>query len=196
MRDATDDALIIAAGRGDRAAASQLIIRHTEKIHGLCRRMLGSQSAAEDATQETFLRLWRNAGRWRPGKAQVSTWLHKVAMNICIDQLRATRPQAEEAAAEALVDDAPLQDDLILARERRSAIDEAMARLPERQRAAIILVNFQDLSNIEAAQALDISVDALESLLARGRRTLKNSLAPMRESLTGRMSDEREQSIR
>ncbi len=152
--------------------------------------MLRSKPAAEDAAQETFLRLWKNASKWRPQGAKFQTWLYRVAMNICLDQLRKGKREAPEEAAPEQVDNGPRQDDQLLAVERRRAIDEALEALPDRQRAAISLCHFQEMSNIEAAKIMEVSVDALESLLARGRRALRDRLAPVHENLRGRMSDD------
>lgn len=186
----SDDALVERAGRGDQDAAAQLVARHTDKIYAACFRMLGARHAAEDAAQETFLRLWRNAAKWKPGAAKFETWLYRVAMNICIDQLRKTKREAPEEAAPEQVDHGVRPDDAYFAGEKRFAIDDAIARLPERQRMAITLCHYQEMSNIEAAKAMEVSVDALESLLARGRRALRERLSPLRDSLSGKMSDE------
>jgi RNA polymerase sigma-70 factor (ECF subfamily) len=186
----SDEALVERAGRGDKAAASALVARHTDKIYAVCFRTLRNRSAAEDATQETFLRLWVNASKWRPKGAKFETWLYRVAMNICLDQLRRKKREAPEEAAPERADAAPRQDDQLLAGERRLAVDAALETLPDRQRAAITLCHYQELSNIEAAEIMGVSVDALESLLARGRRALRDRLLPMRESLTGKMSDD------
>ncbi len=158
-------------------------------IYAACYRMLGSRPAAEDAAQETFLRLWRNAAKWKPQGAKFETWLYRVAMNYCLDQLRKRKREAPEEAAPERADPADRQDQTVFAAERRFAIDEALAQLPERQKLAITLCHYQELSNIEAAEIMEISVEALESLLARGRRALKQSLAPMREHLMGKMED-------
>ena len=186
----SDEVLVQRAGLGDKHAAEMLVERHTDKIYAVCFKMLGSQHAAEDATQETFLRLWRNAGKWKPAGAKFSTWLYRVAMNFCLDQLRKTKRDAPEEAAPEQVDHAPRPDDTYLAGEKRFIIDEALSALPPRQRMALTLCHFQELTNIEAAQVMEISVDALESLLARGRRALRDRLTPLREELTGKMSDE------
>lgn len=163
-------------------------------IYAACYRMLGAQHAAEDATQETFLRLWKNAAKWKPRGAKFETWLYRVAMNYCLDQLRKGKREAPEEAApggmEGRADSADRQDQKIFLTERRFAIDEALEQLPERQRLAITLCHYQELTNIEAAEIMEISVDALESLLARGRRALRDQLAPMREHLMGKMDDE------
>lgn len=152
--------------------------------------MLGRKHAAEDASQETFLRLWRHAPRWRPRGAKFETWLYRVAMNVCLDQLRKAKRDAPEAAAPERTDPADRPDDAFFAGQRRFAVDAALAGLPPRQRMAITLCHYEEMSNIEAAQIMEISVEALESLLARGRRALRAALAPLRENLMGRMSDE------
>ncbi len=178
------------AGRGDRAAATILIERHTDKIYAGCFRMLGNRASAQDATQETFLRLWKNAPRWKPQGAKFETWLYRVAMNTCLDQLRKSGREISEDAAPELADPAPGPADNYFAGEQRSAIDDALSTLPDRQRLAITLCHFQELSNIEAAAIMEISVEAVESLLARARRALRDRLAPMQQHLTGRMSDD------
>ncbi len=185
MDQESDEALVARAGQGDRRAASILVERHTDKIYAVCFRMLRSRPAAEDAAQETFFRLWKHASRWRPQGAKFETWLYRVAMNICLDQLRKRKREAPEESAPEQVDESPRQDERIFAAERRLVVDEALASLPDRQRAAINLCHYQELSNIEAAKIMDVSVDALESLLARGRRALRDRLTPMREQLTG-----------
>ena len=185
MDQDSDETLVARAGRGDRRAASILVERHTDKIYAVCFRTLRSRPAAEDAAQETFLRLWKHASKWRPKGAKFETWLYRVAMNICFDQLRKTKREAPEESAPERADESPRQDERVFAAERRLVVDEALASLPVRQRAAINLCHYQELSNIEAAKIMDVSVDALESLLARGRRALRDRLAPMREQLTG-----------
>ena len=163
------------AGQGDRRAAARLIGKHTPKLLTVARRMLGAQAEAEDAVQEVFLRLWTHAARWQPGTAKFETWLYRVMLNQCYDRLR-RRPTAPLEAAEDVADDAALPDtgldEGVLGREVARALDG----LPERQKAAILLCHFQDLGNIEAAEIMGVSVEALESLLARGRRGLRSQL--------------------
>lgn len=179
----TDEALVARAGRGDRAAASALILRHTDRIFAACLRMLGERSAAEDAVQETFLRLWKHAAQWRPQGAKFETWLYKVAMNVCLDRLRKRGRETSVDAAPEIADGALRADEQIIADQRRAAVDAAIAKLPERQRLAITLCHYQELSNIEAAEIMEISVEAVESLLARGRRALRAALLPRRAEL-------------
>lgn len=167
------------AGRGDREAAARLIARHTPKLFSLGCRMLPSQAEAEDAVQEVFVRLWTHAARWQPDKAKFETWLYRVMLNQCYDRLRRRSTMPLEAAAEVADDaaqpDAKLEESLV-GREIVRALDT----LPERQRAAILLCHFQDRSNIEAAEIMGLSVEALESLLARGRRGLRTRLAHLK----------------
>jgi len=179
----SDESLIARAGRGDAKAAGALVARHADRVYATARRMLGDAASAEDAAQETFLRLWTSASRWRPQGAKFETWLFKVATNICLDRLRKRGREVPEESAPELADRAMRADDLLIAEERRSAIEEALTRLPERQRAAITLCHYQELSNIDAAAILGVSVEALESLLARGRRTLRDALHADRADL-------------
>ncbi len=180
-----DAALLARVGAGDAAACRALVDAHLGRLHAFAWRMLGDAAEAEDVAQESFLRLWRTAPGWRD-EARVGTWLHRVAYNICIDRLR-RRDRGHAELPDDLVDPAPgpAQD-----RQRAqvaAAVRRALARLPERQRAAIALVHYQELGNVEAAGILGVSVEALESLLARGRRALRERLGPRRGELTGRL---------
>ncbi len=170
-----DAALIARIGQGDEAATRLLTNAKLPRVLALARRILGDPAEAEDVAQETFLRVWRHAGNWRPGAALFDTWLHTVTLNLCRDRLRRRREITmdvlPEIADPAIPQDAAMDD---AAQSRRVAA--AVAALPDRQREAIMLVHYQDLSNIAVAQALAISVDALESLLARGRRALRKRL--------------------
>jgi RNA polymerase sigma-70 factor, ECF subfamily len=174
--DDPDLDLVRRVGAGDGPACAALVDRHLPRILGLAGRMLGSRADAEEVAQEVFLRVWQQAGRWRAGEARFSTWLHRVAVNLCQDRLRRRRETSLEAAGDPPSPDQPpeaaLQRDAVVAR-----VGAALRQLPERQRTAILLSHYQELGNIEAAAVLGISVEALESLLARGRRRLKELLA-------------------
>ncbi len=181
--DAAGDAALLARyARGDQAAARTLTARHAPRVFALARRMLGDRAEAEDVTQETMLRLWRLAGEWEVRDAALGTWLYRVASNLCIDRLRRRREVVSDALIEA-EDQAPgalarLEDD-----DRAAALQAALALLPDRQRLALVLRHFEDRSNPEIAEILDTSVEAVESLLGRGRRELAARLAPRRQEL-------------
>ena len=174
-----DGELVVRIAAGDHAAARALLGRHLPRILNLSRRMLGSQAEAEDVAQEVFLRVWTHAARWQPGGAKFETWLHRVAMNLCYDQLRKKKPANIEAVPEP-VDPAPGPASVLYQSQLGAAVDAALAALPERQKEAIVLCHHQGLSNIDAAEVMGVSVEALESLLARGRRTLKGQLKNLR----------------
>src|SRR5512147_367541 len=93
-----DADLVRSAGAGDAQAASALVRRHLPKMVGLARRMLGDAAEAEDVAQDVFLRVWREAPRWRPGAAKFETWMHRVALNLCYDRLRRRREVSDPDA--------------------------------------------------------------------------------------------------
>src|SRR5579859_1124767 len=159
--------------KGDAVAFRALADLHLTKIMNYAYRILRNRTDAEDVAQETFLRLWKDAGRYEP-KARVTTWLHRIAHNLCVDRLRGKREEPTDDMDEQRASQEPggLLDRKRVALEVGRALDA----LPERQRAAITLVHYQGLTNIEAAAVLDVKVDALESLLARARRSLKDKL--------------------
>lgn len=171
------------AGAGDVRAAEALVRKHLPKMVGLARRMLNDGAEAEDVAQEVFLRVWREAPRWRPGAAKFETWMHRVALNLCYDRMRRQREKSDPDAGLLVADPAPLASEAWLAQQRAAKVQAVLAALPERQRAAIALVHFQDMTNVAAAEALEISVEALESLLARGRRAMKAALADVAQDL-------------
>lgn len=165
-RPVVDDAeLILRIARGDRDAAQLLMSRNLPRILGLARRMLGDEIEAEDIAQETFIRVWKAAPRWKPGSAQVSTWMCRIAINLCYDRLRRRREVLTDAVPER-ADQAPDQETAITRAESGNRVAAAVAGLPERQRQALELVHFQEMSNIEAADIMGVSVEAMESLLA------------------------------
>ena len=180
---AADAALMGRVAAGDPAAARTVVDRHLPALVAFAWRMVGDGSAAEDVAQDAMLKLWRQAPRWKP-KAQIGTWLRRVAYNRCIDLHRRARP-GEDIAALALEDPAPGPARNLLAAEVSAIVRSAMAALPERQRAAIAMVHFDGMNNGETAAALEVSVEAVESLLARGRRGLRQRLSDLKPDLLG-----------
>ncbi len=182
LSEVTDDALLVLYANGDAEAARALTLRLTPRVLRLASRMLGDAAEAEDVAQEAMLRLWRIAADWRQGEAQVATWLYRVASNLCTDRLRQRRPVDLDAVPEVEDGRASAVEGMIEA-DRARALQAALDLLPERQRQAVILRHLEGLSNPEIAAVMDIGVEAVESLTARGKRALAAALAGRREDL-------------
>ncbi len=185
LPDVSDEALLDLYAKGDRAAAYALTQRMTPRVLGYATRMLADRAEAEDVAQEAMLRLWRMAPGWRSGEAQVSTWLYRVAANLCTDRLRLRQRRRATPLDDApeVADDAAGAVAGLIEADRMAALEAALAELPERQRQAVILRHLEGLSNPEIAAVMDIGVEAVESLTARGKRALAALLAGQREAL-------------
>ncbi len=182
LNDVSDEALLVAYGNGDAEAARALTLRLTPRMLGYATRMLRDRAEAEDVAQEAMLRLWRVAPDWRQGEAKVTTWLYRVVGNLCTDRLRRARGVALDSVPEP-EDDAPGAEAGLLQAARATALEDALQALPERQRQAVVLRHIEGLANPEIAQIMDIGVEAVESLTARGKRALAAALAGRREEL-------------
>jgi len=178
----SDDALLVLFANGDARASTLLTDRLAPRVLGFATRLMGDRADAEDITQEAMLRLWKMAPEWRQGDAKVSTWLFRVTKNLCTDRLRKRRSVGLDEAAEP-ADDTPSVEARMMSADRLSALEWGLTQLPERQRSAVILRHIEGLSNPEIAEVLEISVEAVESLTARGKRALAGHLAPRKEEL-------------
>ena len=177
-----DAALLARYAGGDQSAARLLATRLTPRIFAHATRVLGDGAEAEDVTQEALLRLWRVAPEWRTGEAKVTTWLYRVAANLCTDRLRKRRTTAIEDVAEP-ADPTPSAVQGLQQAARMDALQAALQTLPDRQRQAVVLRHIEGLANPEIAAILDVGVEAVESLTARGKRALKVALAGQKEAL-------------
>lgn len=175
---------------GDRKAFVCLVERYVARLEAFALRQLADPSRAQDVAQETLLKLWTKAADYDPAKASLSTWLHQIAYNACIDQMRKDK---RSVLTEDGFCDNRLSDEFDLshigepvvrsdesaaeqARETAEPVLSALSRLPERQRSALVLTYYQDMNNREVAAVMGLSVRAVESLLVRARKALKELL--------------------
>ena len=173
--DESDEALMARVAKGDQRAFRELARRHVPIMVGIARRMLGNAAEAEDVAQEAMLRVWTHAPRWQP-LALFRTWLSRVVVNLCLDRKRKAAWVELEAAGE-VADPAPLAGEAAETAERERLLAAAIAELPERQRAAIVLSYTEGMSIAQVAEILDTTVSAVETLLVRGKQNLRRTLA-------------------
>ena len=176
--DDSDEALMQRiAGAADRSALQILLQRHARRSLQLAAHTLGGVGDAEGIVQDAFLRVWQHARSFDGARAKFTTWLHRVVVNLCIDELRRARPDAvDDEVLAQVADDAPSTLARLLANERVAALHAALRRLPARQRAAIVLFHFHESPVRECAQAMELSDKAFESLLTRARQALRSAL--------------------
>ncbi len=194
MVEKSEAALVKLVARKNQAAFKKLLNMHLSGINRYTVRMIGNAANAEDITQEVFLRLWTRADSYKPEASKLSTWLHNIAHNLCIDYFRKNNRfiqdsseiyETEENLHLASVSGRPHgiatsgsdEPEHELAKKNRDHdVKKALMTLPERQRSAIIMCHYQGVSNKDAAHIMEVSVDALESLLSRGRLKLRKLL--------------------
>jgi RNA polymerase sigma-70 factor (ECF subfamily) len=169
-----DGALLAASARGESGAFAEIVDRHFAAVYRFVWRMTNGHPDSEDIAQDAFVKLWQNPAQLREAAA-LKGWLMRVAANAVIDRSRRLKPQSLEEAPD-VSDGRPSQEEHWAQGAAATAIDAEIARLPDRQKMALSLVYFEGMSNIEAAAAMETSVEAVESLLARARRGLKGSL--------------------
>jgi len=182
MSDMSDDALLVLYANGDPQGSVALTARLTSRILGHALRVLGDRYEAEDVTQEAMLRLWKIAPQWQQDRAKVTTWVYGVVANLCRDRLRKKRTYDLDDLSEPM-DDSPSAADGLQDQARRDALQAALMRLPARQRQAIVLRHIDGLANPEIATIMEQSVEAVESLIARGKRALSAQLQHKRDEL-------------
>lgn len=184
----TDDELLASLCTGDHNAFAELTGRHFDPVYRVAWRVLGGPADAEDVTQEAFIKLWQSPSSLRDGKA-IRSWLMRVATNLAIDRMRRKQPLIVEDVPD--IADNGLQADGALARNQIAGnIDAAIAALPDRQRIALVMTYFEHMSNQQTADVMDLTVDAVESLLSRARRNLKSQLADEWRDMLDELADE------
>jgi RNA polymerase sigma-70 factor (ECF subfamily) len=185
-KEIPSEALMARIAEGDEYAFEVLVGRHQSSVLNLIYRFIGDRTQAKDLAQEVFLRVWQTAKSYEP-RAKFTTWIYRVTANLCLNELKSARRRkwfpfhrsdgdSENAIEETFSDGSPTAEDLLLAKEQTRKISEALQSLPANQRMALILKRFDDLSYEEISRILDCSVSAVESLLVRAKRTLREKL--------------------
>jgi RNA polymerase sigma-70 factor (ECF subfamily) len=188
----SDKELLAAHVAGDTDAFGALFTRHRDRLWAVALRTMGNPDDAADALQDGMISAFRRAGGFR-GEAAVTTWLHRVVVNACLDRIRAAKVRAagalpddleEYAGRGALSTSAPdlAPDDAAVAAERRRQVLDALGTLPAEQRAALVLVDMEGYGVAEAAEILDCAVGTIKSRCARGRARLAPLLGVLHEA--------------
>lgn len=182
-----DGALLEASARGDAAAFETLVARYYTPVYRVVWRMMGGQAEAEDVTQEAFMKLWQNPSQVREPKA-LKGWLMRVGSNLAIDRMR-KRPHDDLEVVENIADPGQATGAEFELQAAQRRVDNAVAALPERQKLALTLVYFEGMGNIEAARTMEVTVEAVESLLGRAKRALRESLAGDWQNLLSELAE-------
>ncbi|WP_241911536.1 sigma-70 family RNA polymerase sigma factor [Telmatospirillum siberiense] len=173
--DGSDDALLERMRQDDVDAYRTLVERHIDHAYAVAMRILKNPADAEDVTQDAFVKAWLNRHRWDAGRAKFSTWLYRVIVNRCIDKQRLLKTEWLDDVEEPAAD---ITDAVTLIHRQRvyGRLEDALHRLPTQQRVALVLSYYEDMSNIEVADVMGTTVGAVESLLKRGRKRLRELL--------------------
>lgn len=171
-----DGALMRATARGDVQGYSRLVERHLPSVYRLCYRLTGDRHDAEDLAQESFARLWQSAPNWRSVGGGVPAWLHRVARNLCLDRLRASR-EVTSCHLPDLQDGSPDAARQIESGQLQQRLEACLHRLSPAHRCALQLSYYEGHSNALAAQIMDMNLKAFESLLLRARRRMSAELS-------------------
>lgn len=177
----TDADLIAAHAAGDPDAFSQLVRRHRDRMWAVALRTARDPEEAADALQDAFISAFRAAAHFR-AESQVSTWLHRIVVNACLDRIRRQQARPAVSLAETGKHEPAVPRDSIAERETRLVIDDALATLPDEQRMPIVLVDIEGYSVAETAEALGIAEGTVKSRCARGRTRLAKLLGHLRNS--------------
>ncbi|MGC5009963.1 RNA polymerase sigma factor SigM [Streptosporangium sp. DT93] len=165
---------------GDPHAFSEIVKRHRDRMWAVALRTLGDPDEAADAVQDAFVSAYRKAGTFR-GEAAVTTWLHRIVVNACLDRMRrkSVRPVADDELVEAAERETPVLDQTA-EREVSMEVSAALKLLPSDQRAALVLVDMMGYSVEDAAQVLEVPSGTVKSRCARGRAKLAPILSHLR----------------
>jgi RNA polymerase sigma-70 factor, ECF subfamily len=171
----TDAELIGLVVAGDRDAFDQIMRNHEDRVFSVCLRIMTSRDLALDATQETFLTVFRKANQFK-GNSALGTWIYRIAVNTCYDQLRKGKRRRTEAMPEGFDPRDPSAEEALESAALRPEIQAALDQIPTDFRSAIILSDLEGMSLPEVANVLGVPVGTVKSRLFRGRRLLAQRL--------------------
>ena len=183
----SDLELMLRVRDGDAASFDTLLRRYRVPLVGYFRRMLRNPAMAEDLAQEVFLRVYKARERYEP-EARFTTWLYRIATNLALNALRDRKDEVpdaaeedgeQEGARERFVDSHPTAEQSLIQRDRERLIRNAVAALPENQKAAVILHKYQEVDYHQIATILRVSESAVKSLLFRAYGTPRQRLEPL-----------------
>jgi len=171
----SDEELLERMREDDADAYRVLVERHMDRAYAVALRVVRNQADAEDVAQDVLVKTWTNRQAWQAGRARFSTWLYRVIINRCIDLKRAPSGETLEDVPEPMDE----SDDAVATIHRQEMslmIETALGHLPTQQRVAVVLSYYEDRTNSEVAEIMGTSIDAVESLLKRGRQRLRELL--------------------
>ena len=175
--DKDDHELLALIQDGSHHAFAELVKRHTERFYRLAYRYVQSKETAEDIVQDAFLKLWENPGTWQPERNnKFTTWFYRVVVNLCLDWQKKKRPMELPDEDIPLADEREPVDAAMIRLQEQRLLEKEIGALPERQRMALNLCFDEGLSNQQAAQIMGVNLKALQSLIMRGKATLKERL--------------------
>ena len=173
----TDECLMMLIVEGNHDAFSVLVHRHSSRFFRTAFRYCSNAEEAEDIVQDAFIKLWTRREKWNPKKqAKFTTWFYRVVTNQALDHLRRKKPETMKIDLSLFVDGKETQDIKLIMSEEQRALECAIQNLPERQQTALNLCFYDGLSNKDAAYIMNIGVKAVESLLMRAKKNLKDHM--------------------
>lgn len=171
----SDESLMVLLSQQDHQAFTALVHRHTQRFYACAYRYCADQDEAEDVVQDCFLKIWAKPSLWKEGKgAKFTTWFYRIVSNAAIDKVRARKNHKGDDILDVMADSAALADTVLSEKECAAQLEAAIQSLPERQKSALNLCIYEELTNKEAAQVMGIGVKALESLLMRAKSALRD----------------------
>lgn len=169
----SDEDLILKVQKGNNSAFGQLVKRHSTRYYNLAYRYLINREEAEDIVQTAFLKLWEKPHQWSPKKgAQFTTWFYRIIVNLCLDRIKKHKNLSIPENFD-IKDDSNNQEDDLVIQQQKKALALQIGKLPKRQKTAMILCFYEDMSHAQAAQVMKVNIKALQSLLMRAKTTLK-----------------------